>query len=134
MYKRKQELLHLQNKVNHLYQMVKQLGEYVNWEGLTNISLSDLDVKTFSEYDLIQDEKQNNNVNIHKDILMDDETIYSELSDYNHMENSISCEEQVYRLTAQLTAAYHRIASLEDQLLALRSQVETRHNGFYHVQ
>lgn len=134
MYKRKQELLHLQSKVNHLYQMVKQLGEYVNWEGLTNISLSDLDVKTFSEYDLIQDEKQNNNVNIHKDILMDDETIYSELSDYNHMENSISCEEQVYRLTAQLTAAYHRIASLEDQLLALRSQVETRHNGFYHVQ
>ncbi|WP_066348545.1 hypothetical protein [Geminocystis sp. NIES-3708] len=134
MYKRKQELVNLHSKVNQLYDIVKQLGEYIGWEGLNNISLCDLNVNTVSESCHITEEKQKKHFKTHKDILMDDDAISSELSDYTQIENNISCEEQVYRLTAQLTAAYHRIASLEDQLLATRSHMETRHNGFYHVQ
>lgn len=151
MYKRKQELVNLQNKVNQLYDIVKQLGEYVAWEGIENISLSDLkenqspessyyhekNVDNLSNVESISDRilsKHQNNFHSHKDILMDDDAISAELSDYTQVENNISCEEQVYRLTAQLTAAYHRIATLEDQLLAIRSHMETRHNGFYHVQ
>jgi len=54
----------------------------------------------------------------HKDILMD--TTYSAL-DHSSTETQISPEVQVRRLTAQLTAAYNRIAALEEQLLAQRS-------------
>lgn len=54
----------------------------------------------------------------HKDVLLD--TTYSDLerqgSEPNH-----SPEVQIQRLTAQLTAAYNRIAALEEQLLAIRS-------------
>lgn len=151
MYKGKQELINLQNKVNQLYDIVKQLGEYIGWEGIENIYLSDLDENkspNSNHYDdknidnllnvkSINDRilnKHQHNFNSHKDILMDDDAMSAELSDYTQVENNISCEEQVYRLTAQLTAAYHRIASLEDQLLATRNHMETRHNGFYHVE
>jgi glutamine phosphoribosylpyrophosphate amidotransferase len=151
MYKRKQELVNLQNKVNQLYDIVKQLGEYIGWEGIENISLSNLEenkspesnyhhdknIGNLSNVESVRDRilsNHQNNSNSHKDILMDDDAISAELSDYTQVENNISCEEQVYRLTTQLTAAYHRIATLEDQLLATRNQLEVRHNGFYHVQ
>lgn len=54
---------------------------------------------------------------MHKDILMDSTYIDSETAgDDQHL----SAEVQVQRLTAQLTAAYNRIAALEEQLLASR--------------
>lgn len=53
----------------------------------------------------------------HKDILLDE--IYIE-RDNNTKERQLSPELQVQRLTAQLTAAYNRIAALEEQLLAQR--------------
>jgi hypothetical protein len=58
----------------------------------------------------------------HKDII-DDEDSISEKSDYSNSQvrHEMSCELQVQRLTAQLTAAYHRIAALEEQLLAKRN-------------
>lgn len=53
----------------------------------------------------------------HKDVLADrsgvDSTIHSG-------ERQLAPEVQVQRLTAQLTAAYNRIASLEEQLLSRR--------------
>lgn len=53
----------------------------------------------------------------HKDIIAD-----SGLVDANSQggEHSLSPELQVQRLTAQLTAAYNRIAALEEQLLSKR--------------
>lgn len=53
----------------------------------------------------------------HRDVLVD--------NDYVQIDNpsgdpSITTEVQVQRLTAQLTAAYNRIAALEEQLLARR--------------
>ncbi|MCU0551465.1 MAG: hypothetical protein MUC48_19145 [Leptolyngbya sp. Prado105] len=53
----------------------------------------------------------------HKDILSDDHTIESSSQTG---EKSLSPEIQIQRLTAQLTAAYNRIAALEEQLLAQR--------------
>lgn len=54
----------------------------------------------------------------HKDVLVD--------SDYGPTERqtveaNLSQDIQIQRLTAQLTAAYHRIAALEEQLLATRA-------------
>jgi chaperonin cofactor prefoldin len=56
----------------------------------------------------------------HKDILSD-----STLSDVENQggERSLSAEVQIQRLTAQLTAAYNRIAALEEQLLSNRMHV-----------
>jgi hypothetical protein len=53
----------------------------------------------------------------HKDVLMDDN--YPE-SDSQSGDRVLAPEVQIQRLTAQLTAAYNRIAALEEQLLARR--------------
>ncbi len=52
-------------------------------------------------------------VSEHKDILLDDDGVDSHRGD-----RPLAPEIQIQRLTAQLTAAYNRIAALEDQLLA----------------
>jgi hypothetical protein len=58
----------------------------------------------------------------HKVIINDDDNNFYENYSYSHCqgEYEISSELQIQRLTAQLTAAYHRIAALEEQLLAKR--------------
>jgi hypothetical protein len=53
----------------------------------------------------------------HKDILLEGEHLKSHLPIAAKV---ISPEVQIQRLTAQLTAAYNRIAALEEQLLARR--------------
>ncbi|BAY32919.1 MULTISPECIES: hypothetical protein [unclassified Tolypothrix] len=53
----------------------------------------------------------------HKDVLADG--IYSDMNRQGG-EKTISPEIQIQRLTAQLTAAYNRIAALEEQLLRER--------------
>lgn len=55
----------------------------------------------------------------HKDILSDGD--YFEADSQSH-ERDIEPSIQIQRLTAQLTAAYNRIAALEEQLLARRVQ------------
>lgn len=56
----------------------------------------------------------------HKDILLDN----NHLERNTHTpEQELTPELQIQRLTAQLTAAYNRIAALEEQLLAQRIHV-----------
>lgn len=56
---------------------------------------------------------------LHKDVLEDEQNL-DRLFDYNTEERSLSPDLQIRRLTAQVTAAYNRIAALEEQLLATR--------------
>ena len=60
----------------------------------------------------------------HKDILLDDS--YFDKNSQS-LEKELSTEIQIQRLTAQLTAAYNRIAALEEQLLSKRMQ--SQHAG-----
>ncbi|MFM7219736.1 MAG: hypothetical protein ACKO21_05930 [Nodosilinea sp.] len=53
----------------------------------------------------------------HKDVLVD--SAYIAMDRHPHQAN-FSQDIQIQRLTAQLTAAYNRIAALEEQLLATR--------------
>ncbi|MBW4661267.1 MAG: hypothetical protein KME15_21545 [Drouetiella hepatica Uher 2000/2452] len=53
----------------------------------------------------------------HKDVLADDN--YSD-SDSQKGDRVLAPEVQIQRLTAQLTAAYNRIAALEEQLMSRR--------------
>lgn len=52
----------------------------------------------------------------HKDVLVEDNSF--DVSGESRGDKPISSEIQIQRLTAQLTAAYNRIAALEEQLLA----------------
>jgi hypothetical protein len=69
----------------------------------------------------------------HKDVLPDTQG-WEQVPDYHTTEQPLSPELQIRRLTAQVTAAYSRIAALEDQLIAQRqpngsesdASVETR--------
>lgn len=61
----------------------------------------------------------------HKDVLEDEQNL-DRLLDYNTNERSLSPDLQIRRLTAQVTAAYNRIAALEEQLLARRSDREDK--------
>ena len=54
----------------------------------------------------------------HKDILVDDRNEQNSVN--STKEQDLSPDIQIRRLTAQLTAAYNRIAALEEQLLASR--------------
>lgn len=53
----------------------------------------------------------------HKDILLDDGYFDN---NSQSLEKELTADIQIQRLTAQLTAAYNRIAALEEQLLAKR--------------
>ncbi len=147
------EITKLHEQVSHLYTVIKQLSEYVGWQDVKNHHLP-LDTASLIQrsqsvqphsYSASNSEsvKKNNSeenyylLNQHKDILVDDESVQTlSVSDNNSSQRSevISCDEQVHRLTAQLTAAYYRIASLEEQLLAIRNRVESSNNGFYQCQ
>ncbi|MEA5419530.1 hypothetical protein VB712_09865 [Spirulina sp. CCNP1310] len=63
----------------------------------------------------------------HKDVLPDTQRRREHIPDYNMAEQSLSPELQVRRLTAQVTAAYNRIAALEEQLLAQRGNPHGEH-------
>ena len=54
----------------------------------------------------------------HKDVLLDDSETHTLIAPEE--EPLLTTDLQVRRLTAQLTAAYNRIAALEEQLLACR--------------
>ena len=54
----------------------------------------------------------------HKDILLDDDS--NSTNPMSSSEQQLSPDIQIRRLTAQLTAAYNRIAALEEQLLSSR--------------
>jgi hypothetical protein len=60
----------------------------------------------------------------HKDILSDDS--YFDKNSQS-LEQELSADIQIQRLTAQLTAAYNRIAALEEQLLSKR--IYSQHVG-----
>ncbi|MGB3535874.1 MAG: hypothetical protein WBA13_20455 [Microcoleaceae cyanobacterium] len=61
----------------------------------------------------------------HKDVLIDDS--YTETNFVIHREEpSITADIQIQRLTAQLTAAYNRIAALEERLLSQRPSTSSK--------
>lgn len=66
---------------------------------------------------------------VHKDVLPDAQG-WEQLPDYNTGEQSLSPELQIRRLTAQVTAAYSRIAALEEQLLARRQSNTVESESF----
>jgi chaperonin cofactor prefoldin len=108
----------LDQKIDTLYQAIDQLSHRIA-ELLTDRQLKE------SEVNLVggragygsQVHHYRDALLDHKDVLVDGEGMESHL----HLsERAMSPELQIQRLTAQLTAAYNRIATLEEQILSRR--------------
>ena len=117
------QIIALSHKIDALYQIIDQLNGKVS-ESLAEIkqiprqesdsfaSAGHSSSRTYHSHSLLD------SVMDHKDVLIDGK---SELTNsHQNGENTLSADIQVQRLTAQLTAAYNRIAALEEQLLARR--------------
>lgn len=117
------QIVALSHKIDALYQMIDQLSCKVS-DSLTEIkqiprqetnpfgSAGQLRSHTYQSPSLLD------SVMEHKDVLIDGKNEFS--NSHQNSENALSADIQVQRLTAQLTAAYNRIAALEEQLLARR--------------
>ncbi|XTZ11874.1 MAG: hypothetical protein ACP8RL_07550 [cyanobacterium endosymbiont of Rhopalodia inflata] len=122
-----QQINKLNYKFNQLHQMVEQVSQQISTlvkppEVSTNINQKPFDCVSHlipspnTEFSITN--KPLKLVMKHKDILSDDRDNQSVVSAEGEI--ILSRDLQVRRLTAQLTAAYNRIAALEEQLLAYR--------------
>ena len=116
-----QQILTLSEKVDTLYQVIEQLDSKVS-QAISGSSLGKTHARdTYSDNSDAVRYKFKGNINLnpeleHKDVLVDD--IYADMN--RGGDKQITPEIQIQRLTAQLTAAYNRIAALEEQLLRER--------------
>lgn len=114
----------LSHKVDALYQIIDGLTEKVS-EALSekrSTPVQELNRIPQSVDRVRQYAYHNHNrldsMMAHKDVLVDGNGYDS--NGHHSSEKELSPEIQIQRLTAQLTAAYNRIAALEEQLLARR--------------
>lgn len=117
------QIVALSHKIDALYQMIDQLSCKVS-DSLSEIKqMPRQETNPFSSAGQFrshgyQSPSLLDSVMEHKDVLIDGKNEFS--NSHQNSENALSADIQVQRLTAQLTAAYNRIAALEEQLLARR--------------
>ena len=115
------QIIVLSNKIDAIYLLLEQLDRKVSAytgdrSGKEATERNDFS-KKLSEADYLKFNPSTIDASLeHKDVLVDDN--YQQKSDRSIEE--FTADIQIHRLTAQLTAAYHRIAALEDQLLSKR--------------
>jgi hypothetical protein len=119
------QITELDRKVDRLYTIVERLSYQLTELALETQHQSDKETKPFVTVDKILNtssygQERVHSLMEHKDVLIDD----GDLDNRDRQKNdpSISTDIQIRRLTTQLTAAYNRIAVLEEQLLARRLQ------------
>jgi hypothetical protein len=110
-------------KVDALHQTIEQLGDKIsNVLSESKTTADNSSVLAGSGFSLGRSYYQSrsrlgNSSMEHKDVLVD--SAYPD-SDSQSGDRVLAPEIQIQRLTAQLTAAYNRIAALEEQLLSQR--------------
>ena len=116
-----QQVTILSNKLDALYQIVDGLSGKVS-DALSECRLTPiganketLGVDSAGRY--VNQSSIARPMMEHKDVLVDNNKLDSHIQTG---EKELAPEIQIQRLTAQLTAAYNRIAALEEQLLARR--------------
>jgi uncharacterized coiled-coil protein SlyX len=119
------QISELNQKVEQLYRLVERISCQVNTLTEENRQPSDAKIHSLSSISSILSQSsssyEENDCSItHKDILVDDNS--SKNNPVSGKEQELAPDIQIRRLTAQLTAAYNRIAALEEQLLARRIQ------------
>ncbi|MGB3694051.1 MAG: hypothetical protein WA865_00080 [Spirulinaceae cyanobacterium] len=126
--KLQEQIVDMDRKVEKLYQTVERLGTHITavlleqQQDNESVKQQLADISQTREYAKTASSNLDS-VMEHKDVLVDSRNWG------NNSENSgnkqLSCDIQLQRVTAQLTAAYNRIAALEEQLLAGRSRIRS---------
>ena len=116
------QVIALSNKVDAMYQMMDELNYKVSTALSQKVATSvngiaHSSVAMSRQYNYQHQSSLERSLE-HKDILSDGSSF--DKNGYQSSEKDLSPEIQIRRLTAQLTAAYNRIAALEEQLLASR--------------
>lgn len=111
----------MNGKIDGLHQLIEQLTGSLS-QFVTEMKSSSGNGSSFSSFGGSSGRYHQSTRSVdpsmeHKDVLVDNHL--SEASMHSG-EKALSQEIQIQRLTAQLTAAYNRIAALEEQLLAQR--------------
>ena len=116
------QISELRDKIDSLHQLIEQISEQVR--ALSAQQPNNRSGESYSLPNFASGSANFSNPNkdaeyqlTHKDILVDDN---SSTSTSNSGSENFSPDTQIRRLTAQLTAAYNRIAALEEQLLTYR--------------
>ena len=115
------QVLELSDKVDSLHGLIAQLDKKVDANlsssgpCISNDILPDSGAVNVSP---VAARRAPNPAMMHKDILSDEP--YSD-GEKSETARKLSPEIQIQRLTAQLTAAYNRIAALEEQIMAYRA-------------
>jgi len=118
----RQQVTALTQQVDALYKLVTDLNEKLfesaNQTKLTQQQKNDAPGTGLADRTLPYQSYSTRDAMLeHKDILLDDS--YFDKNSQS-LEKELTADIQIQRLTAQLTAAYNRIAALEEQLLAKR--------------
>ncbi len=111
----------MNGKIDGLHQLIEQLTGSLS-QVVTEMKSSSGNGSSFSSFGggsgrYFQSTRSVDPSMEHKDVLVDN---HSSEASMQGGEKALSPEIQIQRLTAQLTAAYNRIAALEEQLLAQR--------------
>lgn len=120
-----QQVILLNHKVDTLYEIIREMNlkisEALNQQDLSeSIAMRRLELEEPMNKVAFSPPTPAHNRFEHKDVLLDDG--YTESNVVIHREEpNITADIQIQRLTAQLTAAYNRIAALEERLLSQRS-------------
>lgn len=115
------QISELREKIDKLHQLIEEIGNQV--KGLSNQQPKQIEQESYSlphfasSANLMGQDGESEYQLTHKDILVDDNSSSSSASSNS---DNLAPDTQIRRLTAQLTAAYNRIAALEEQLLSYR--------------
>jgi len=115
------QVLELSGKVDSLHSLVAQLADKVDTgmnASTSSVNGSILSESVGSSVSPVKVRRAPNPAMMHKDILSDEPYLDA---DKSSTARKLSPEIQIQRLTAQLTAAYNRIAALEEQIMAYRA-------------
>lgn len=115
------QISELRAKIDRLYEMVEQINSQVKELSLQQtkpVERESYSLPSFASAtaQLAERSPKTDYQLTHKDILVDD----TSSSSAGSSSDSLAPDTQIRRLTAQLTAAYNRIAALEEQLLTYR--------------
>lgn len=109
----------INQKVERLWEIVRQLrDDSIATSPSGGASLPEIPALAFSEKTSLPSHSPIPPLTEHKDIISDEYIEFSCLSP--SIDTLVTEDVQIRRLTAQLTAAYNRIAALEEQLIAKR--------------
>lgn len=116
------QISELREKIDCLHQLIEEIGTQVkslNSKSNQHVEQESYSLPSFTSNgnNLVGQTSESEYQLTHKDILVDDN---SSSSSTNSNSDNLAPDTQIRRLTAQLTAAYNRIAALEEQLLTYR--------------